>query len=473
MVLFADKPHRKKDPSMRPSRTQIQTRCHALPEIRFEAQQLTSFSGVVLLQALFSRLSLRERLARCFPKSDGRRAYHPHGIVLWLILHLFIGFRRLRDRDFYHDDPIVQRALGWSQIPDVSTLSRTLCSVSHDSVEGLRDLLRQMALDRACESSLPRITIDFDGSVQSTQGHAEGTAVGYNKQKKGRRSYYPLFATLAQTHQFLDLLHRSGNVHDSRDARAFMGSCFQHVRAACPHAKLEARVDAAFFDQKILFSLDDQGIEFTASVPFERLVALKQIIEARLRWRMLDDEWSYFERRWKPKSWSRPMRFVFLRRRVKRQQKEPIQLDLFEPVEYTHRYTVIVTNKSIRAGKLMRFHHGRGTQEGLFADAKSSAQLGYLPVRSRNGNQTYTIASMLAHNLARELQINAYERDRGATQRRAPHWTFESLGRFRHRIIQRAGRLTHPAGKLTLTLNANDAIRDEFMHLLQAQKTAA
>ena len=40
---------------------------------------------------------------------------------------------------------------------------------------------------------LPRITLDFDGSVLSTQGHAEGTAVGFNPKKKGARSYYPLF----------------------------------------------------------------------------------------------------------------------------------------------------------------------------------------------------------------------------------------------------------------------------------------
>ena len=52
---------------------------------------------------------------------------------------------------------------------------------------------------------LSRVTLDFDGSVQSTGRHAEGTAVGFNKQKKGARSYYPLFCTVAQTAQVLDL----------------------------------------------------------------------------------------------------------------------------------------------------------------------------------------------------------------------------------------------------------------------------
>ena len=57
------------------------------------------------------------------------------------------------------------------------------------------------------------MTLDFDGSGIITKGHAEGTAVGFNKAKKGGRSYYPLFCRVAQTGQLFDLLHRPGKVH--------------------------------------------------------------------------------------------------------------------------------------------------------------------------------------------------------------------------------------------------------------------
>lgn len=457
---------------MRSSRAQVHSRCHALPELRFEDQQMTSFAGVVLLQAVFERLDLRARLRKCFSERDGRASYRSHVVALCLIVHLFIGFRRLRDRDFYHDDPMVRRVLGLARVPDVSTFSRVLAKVDDRSVHRLRDMARNQVLDRLQDLHLARITLDFDGSVQSTQGHLEGTAVGYNKQKKGRRSYYPLFATVAQTQQILDLAHRSGNVHDSNGARDFMEMCVRNARVACPSAVLEVRMDAAFFDQKILFPLDALGVEFTASVPFARLAELKGFIEKRKRWRKIDRDWAYFEMRWKPKSWDAPMRFVFLRQRVKLQHKAPLQLDLFEPREHGYQYTVLVTNKRVTARKVIHFHHGRGAQEGIFADAKSSAQLDYLPVRSRNGNQVYTLCSMIAHNLAREIQIEAYERDRATTERRAPLWQFESLRRLRHRIIQRAGRLTRPAGKLTLTLNSNESLSRELQHLLQAQIAA-
>ena len=77
------------------------------------------------------------------------------------------------------------------RLPDVATLSRMLEDADEKSVERLRRLLRRLVVDRLRELALSRVTLDFDGSVQSTTRHAEGTAVGYNKKKKVARSYYP------------------------------------------------------------------------------------------------------------------------------------------------------------------------------------------------------------------------------------------------------------------------------------------
>jgi hypothetical protein len=103
---------------------------------------------------------------------------------------------------------------------------------------------------------LSRVTMDFDGSVISTSRYAEGTAVGYNTHKKGERSYYPLFCTIAQTAQVLDVLHRRGNVHDSHDSLAFISACIAQLRTHLPGAVLESRKDSAFFNDKTVELLD-------------------------------------------------------------------------------------------------------------------------------------------------------------------------------------------------------------------------
>jgi hypothetical protein len=56
----------------------------------------------------------------------------------------------------------------------------------------------------------------------------------------------------------------------------------------------------------------------------------------------------------------------------------------------------------------------------------------------------------------------------GTTEKRTVEWLFEGLDTLRRTIIARAGRLTRPRGKLTLTLNANPTVRGALLRLLEA-----
>ncbi len=114
------------------------------------------------------RLGLKTRLGRCFGHLKASRIFGHASIVMLLIVHLLIGYRRLSDLRYYQDDPLVRRALGLKRLP-------------------------------------ARLMLDFDGSLIGTTRRAEGTAVGYNRKKKGKRSYYPLSGTVAQTGQVLDV----------------------------------------------------------------------------------------------------------------------------------------------------------------------------------------------------------------------------------------------------------------------------
>ena len=464
----------RRPPQVKYSKNEIYSRVRKIPEIRFEDQRLTSFAGLVIFQSLFYHLNLKERLWRCFTHLKISSIYGHHVIVLLLIVHLLIGYRRLREIDYYRDDPMVKRLLGLSRIPDVATVSRALTTVDGESIEGIRQLCRVLVIERLRKISLYRLTLDFDGSVYSTQGRGiEGTVVGFNRKKKGARSYYPLFCTIAQTGQVFDVYHRPGNVHDSHGARAFLLACIELLRQELPGVKIEVRMDSAFFSDDMVTLLDGLGVEFTLSVPFERFTELKGMIEGRKRWRGMDETWSYFETDWKPKCWDQKYRFLLIRQRCKEIHKGPIQLDLFIPHEYGFEYKVIVTNKACRMRKVMRFHHGRGSQEGVFSELKSQVQMDYIPVRKLYGNQLYLMASVLAHNLTKELQMIAASPSRGTTEKRSPLWAFTEMNWIRHHLLQRAGRLTEPQGKLTLTLSGNEAVKRDLLHFLDALKEAA
>lgn len=458
---------------MKSSRRQVRGKAHALPKLKFENQSLTSFSGLVVFQQFFRVLGLKARLRRCFAHQAAGKVFARATLFLQLVLHLLLGYRELRDGRYYCDDPLLKRLLGLRRLPDVATLSRMLREADAQGVENLRGLLRELLFQRLAKLRLSRLTLDFDGSVLSTNRRAEGTAVGFNKKKKGARSYYPLFCTIAQTGQVLDFLHRSGNVHDSHGAREFILACIQAVRQALPGVLIEVRMDSAFFSDEIVMALDEAHIEFSVSVPFERFMDLKRKIEGRKRWQRFSGEVAYFEEWWKPKVWNRRFRFLFIRTRAKRQQKGPIQLDLFLPYEYGYDFKVVVTNKTLSPKKVVAFHEGRGSQEGIFGELKSHCQMGYVPVRKWLGNQTYLLAGLLAHNLLRELQMLTTVPSRRTTEKRTPLWAFEQLHTFRAGLIHRAGRFTRPQGKLTLTISAGHWIRNRLLDLLSILQNAA
>jgi Transposase DDE domain group 1 len=340
------------------------------------------------------------------------------------------------------------------------------------NIDGVRTLNRELVTDRIREEKIQRVTIDFDGSVLSTRGHVEGTAIGFNRKRKGARSYYPLFSTIAQTGQFLDLLHRPGNVHDSRDALAFIEANIDVVRAIVGVREIETRMDGAFFSEDIAKKLVELNVKFTISLPFERFPQLKKLIEDRKTWYRIDGTWAYADLNWHPKSWAGAFRVLAIRRKTPTPRKGPLQLDLFQPRDYEFDYRVILTNKvTYDAADVMDFHHGRGSQEGLIGEAKAYAQLDYIPSRKLAVNQTFTLSAMLAHNLGRELQMSAEARTRSDTTKRTARWMFKTLHTLRH-IILRAGRLTRPEGKLTLTMSGNSEVRDQVNRYVRAAHAA-
>jgi Transposase DDE domain group 1 len=458
---------------MRLSKSAVTRKSFALPELRFEDQALTSFSGLVLFQALIGRLDLREHLRTCFAHLKLSPVAGYPAIFLSLVCHLLLGFRFLRDLRYYRDDPMVQRFLGLQRLPDVATVSRAVAEADPRAVDKLRRLLRRLLLDRLRCLRPARLTLDFDGSVLSTRRAAEGSAVGFNKKRKGERSYYPLFCTIAQTGQVFDFFHRSGNVHDSNGARDFILACIAELRQALPGVIVEARLDSAFFSDDIVRALDLAGVEFSISVPFERFAELKKMIEGRRGWQHFSDDLSFFDTAWKPKSWDERFRFVFVRQLVTERQRGPLQLDLFIPTELGYDFKVIVTNKRIGVRHVLAFHNGRGSQEGIFAELKTHAHMDYVPFRRRVANQLWLLAGLFAHNLTRELQMFGSAPVRGTTESRSAFWPFHGLQTIRRSLLQRAGRFTRPNGQLTLTLAANPDVANEMRTFLRALQQAA
>ncbi len=57
---------------------------------------------------------------------------------------------------------------------------------------------------------------------------------------------------------------------------------------------------------------------------------------------------------------------------------------------------------------------------------------------------------------------------RNTTEKRNTLWIFKTINSIRQNIINCAGRITRPQGKLKLTMSNNDVTKNELLHYLDA-----
>src|SRR5947209_16192791 len=62
--------------------------------------------------------------------------------------------------------------------------------------------------------------------------------------------------------------------------------------------------------------------------------------------------------------------------------------------------------------------------------------------------------------------------DLETTPQRSPLWQFERLETLRLKLVNRAGRLIQPQGRLTLSMSTNPTVQEELLHYRATKKEA-
>ena len=203
---------------------------------------------------------------------------------------------------------------------------------------------------------------------------------GFNPHRKKNKSFYPLFAHLAQTGQILKSRNRPGNVHDSKGADAFLRELIGELRGQFGRSrKLEFRMDAAFFNEKILKRLERSRSEFAIKAPFWPWLGLKEVVAGRKRWHRVSDEIDGFSIKYFIEPWNITVRIAIYRKRVRHRTAKNFRLDLFSPDDGYFEYSAVATNKSLTVQRLWYFAAGRGGQEKTFAELRSQFALDVVP----------------------------------------------------------------------------------------------
>lgn len=450
---------------MRYKKSTLIARRNKILPIRFVRQDMTTYSGLSLVDHYFRLYQIQCRIKQTF-KTYGFKGDYSIGDILFVILiMLMLGAERLQHIDFLRSDPLFKRVVRLTRIPHRTKLSTALKQFTSDSLKALAELNSELVIEKLTELGLHEVTVDIDGTVISTKGSPSWAFKGYNPIKRGAKSYFPLTSHIAETGHFLSIVNRPGNVHDS--SRAL--SVIQNVRKHLSDFVIRFRADSAFCSPNVINYLLKNRIGFAIKAPFWKLLALKTAAENRQRWFKISEQWGYF---WiqNPIDSIDHDHYVLILRKKLRQPKKPYQLKLFSPNNGFYEYSAVVTDtKQCDPEQLLQFVSGRSAQENSIGDLKSSFAFDHIPTNQYQANSVYMQMSQMAYNLAISMQ-----HDMGLAKKRTQNKKTTRIFKtmewktIRFLLINRAGRICWEKGIKVLQMTKNKKTEELYKRISES-----
>jgi len=362
----------------------------------FDERHITHFGGMWLIQRFCKWLGLKKRLQQHVRFPQRNQAYHPSELLLALLFAIIMGLRRINKTEILQYNGAFLEMLGLRRFPDQATLRRFLKRLPPKTIRRLarlHDSLRAHLF--AIPTRRSTLVFDLDSVVVVIYGRQAGARVGYNPKKHGRRSYHPLLCFEAHFQEFWHGRLRPGNAATSTGAVPFLAVCLAKVPPTVARRRIRFRMDAGFYGNRVIRFLDESGCGYVIVVPeYPHLKARAR----SCRFHRLGNGWEagVFRERVHHK-WTRPHRFVVVRRPIPEDPQDTQQLTFFKDRRYI--YHLFVTNLTLSPWRVYLFYRPRAAIEKHIRELLYDYPLGKIPTDSWTANVAFFQLLLFAADL--------------------------------------------------------------------------
>jgi hypothetical protein len=434
----------------------------------FNGKNLTPYGGLLPVVTLLEKLGFQALVEQTLTSQRIPRAMDLYRFVLGIVLGLYIGFPRLNQLRFIARDPILTGILKVTKLPVQSTFWRFVNALHRNVARQILTIMRILR-ERVWEAAnvkLEVVTIDTDTTVHTLYGQQMGGRKSYNPKNKGKKSYQPMLTFIAETREYVWGELRNGD----RPTGKQMGDHLRSVGAALPPGvkQIYGRADSGFYCREAVEGYEQLHARFVICArKTARLV--EELRQAAWKPSPKTDADAECEFLYQPEGWSKPYRFVALRKEKPREEvdaEEAEQYQLFETGQY--KYRVFVTDFVEPIDFVVWFYGQRGGAENLIKEANNDAGLAAHPSGRFDVNGNHFQLAMLAYNLNCWLMLFNREPQADATALR--HTT---LATSRLRFLFVAAKIWHHAGRTGISYSDHYEEKDLFERLMDRLRRIA
>ena len=459
---------------MRRKKADLRGRVNDNLEMEFTAEGLTSYAGLELMMRYLRKINWNKQLRRHLGAVVSGGDFGVVSLSRVILGLLVVGGRRLHHLSFLKGDALLQRFCGLRDLPTDRSVSTFLRRFTDKGLNALKALNADVVAEKIKRLRARTLTIDVDGTVLCTGKQIGGAHRGYNPHHRKVPSYYPITAYLADSGHFLRVNNRPGNVNDGSASIPFLQDVFTQVKQRLGQGyTLRFRMDGDFFKQDVLNTLDKNNAFYAIKVPFWRGLDLQRQIRECRQWQRVENGVDGFTSTLTVKKWKHTFNIAIFRKRVRHPTRKNYQLDLFDPDNGTFEYSAVATNLSLKLRALWRFMAGRGMHEKAIGELKTGLGFDTIPTHDYHANSAWQQFVILAHNLLANFQIETGLTKRNRTLKNTNRWPLKSIRTLRFELINRAGYLVRPEGRLTLRLQQNKHTEKQYRKISNFLRNAA
>lgn len=364
-------------------------------DFSFEAESLTHFGGLFLIQRFCNKLQLRRRLERILQPAPAWADYHPADLILVFLYVLIAGLPRVNKTQILDYDGLFLSLVGLEKFPDPTALRRFLRRLSPRAIRQiarLHDQIRRQLFD--LPHSRTSLILHMDSVVLTLYGKQQGGRIGYNPRKKGRPSYHPLLCFEAHGQEFWHGSLRPGDAASNTGARAFVERCLQKVPSSVARSRIRLLADSGFFSGKLVADLDQAGCGYIIVC---RNASSYLPMAERAGFREMRFGWGVAEFWYRPQKWKTEHRFVMIRRPVPEDPEEAKQLTLFKSGDYS--YSAFVTNLELEPWMIWRSYNARANVEKSIRELLNYFALNKIPTQRWIANVAFLQLLLFAYDI--------------------------------------------------------------------------
>jgi hypothetical protein len=361
----------------------------------FDAESLTHFGGLFLIQRFCNKLGLRRRITRILQPLPAWSDYHPSDLLLVFFYILIAGLPRVSKTQILQYNGLFLSLAGLKKFPDQTALRRFLGRLSPKAIRQVARLHDQI---RAQLFSLPRartsLVFHLDSVVLTLYGKQQGARVGYNPAKKGRPSYHPLLCFEAHGQEFWHGSLRPGDAASNTGARKVVEVCLGKVPSTIARSRVRLLADSGFFSGRLVDDLDQAGCGYI--IVCRKAKSYLPMAE-RAGFKEMGYGWAVAEFRFKPQRWKAEHRFVMVRRPLPEDPEEAEQLTLFKQGRYS--YSGYVTNLDLQPWMVWKTYNARANIERSIRELLNYFSLNKIPTREWVANVAFLQLLLFSYNI--------------------------------------------------------------------------